>query len=558
MGALDQPKGQQPPAGKYEEPLEDAAIPEIEFDAPTVYSSHPILGFLQWVCSWVVPGLGMFSEAYFIFSVGNLKDLFTQEYPKCWKTHKTCPQNLLDSVSYSQIAGIILGMIILSFFADRLGRKVGSITTATIMLVGGILLTASKSNTDKGVFVMYVICQAIFGFGVGGEYPIAASSAAERAQSQKAMVHRRGETVVLVFSMQGWGNLVNTLVILICLLAWGQEGPTYNAGRLDAVWRLSTGLGLIPILFMLYWRIFRLRESSVWTGKREKLRKDGVGTAFTAEKLWALTAVYWHRLVGTGMGWFVWDFAFYGNKLFQGTFIKIITPKAGLVTLLEWTLLNSAVALVGYYFAAFTVDKRWMGRTRMQVMGFTMMFILFLCCAAGYEKLLLPGNIHAFQFLYYLSSFFGQWGPNATTWLLAGELYPTEVRALGHGISAALGKAGALVAGFVFNAVSNQTKFYISAFCGLAGVVVTLAFIPDLTGMDLREGDRYWLDTIEGRHDEYQGEAVNPRHLSMFERYVLRRGRRYNPEAEAARRAQANIKLPSAPKTAEMAEKGGI
>ena len=64
----------------------------------------------------------------------------------------------------------------------------------------------------------------------------------------------------------------------------------------------------------------------------------------------------------------MWDFAFYGNKLFQSTFIGIITGgHASLITTLEWTLLNSAVALVGYYFAAFTVDCRWMGRKRMQV-----------------------------------------------------------------------------------------------------------------------------------------------------------------------------------------------
>lgn len=41
--------------------------------------------------------------------------------------------------------------------------------------------------------------------------------------------------------------------------------------------------------------------------------------------------------------------------------------------MLEWTLLNSTVALVGYYFAAFTIDRPWMGRTRMQSMGFAWM-----------------------------------------------------------------------------------------------------------------------------------------------------------------------------------------
>ena len=34
---------------------------------------------------------------------------------------------------------------------------------------------------------------------------------------------------------------------------------------------------------------------------------------------------------------------------------------------LGWTLVNSTVALAGYYFSAFTVDKPYMGRRRLQV-----------------------------------------------------------------------------------------------------------------------------------------------------------------------------------------------
>ena len=57
----------------------------------------------------------------------------------------------------------------------------------------------------------------------------------------------------------------------------------------------------------------------------------------------------------------------YGNKLFQSDFIGIIQPGTSLIGLLQFNLLNSSVALVGYYAAAFTIDKTWMGRRRMQV-----------------------------------------------------------------------------------------------------------------------------------------------------------------------------------------------
>ena len=35
--------------------------------------------------SWMVPGLGMFNESYYIFSVGNVKPIWREQYPKCWK-----------------------------------------------------------------------------------------------------------------------------------------------------------------------------------------------------------------------------------------------------------------------------------------------------------------------------------------------------------------------------------------------------------------------------------------------------------------------------------------
>jgi len=60
-------------------------------------------------------------------------------------------------------------------------------------------------------------------------------------------------------------------------------------------------------------------------------------------------------------------------------------------------------------------------------------------------------------------------------------------------------QAGALVAGVVFALTSDKGKFYISAFCGLAGVLCTFLFIPDITGLDLREGDRRWIKTVEGK-----------------------------------------------------------
>ena len=55
------------------------------------------------------------------------------------------------------------------------------------------------------------------------------------------------------------------------------------------------------------------------------------------------------------------------------------------------------------------------------------------------------------------------------------------------------------MAGVVFALTSDRGKFYISAACGLAGMLCTFLFIPDITGLDLREGDRRWIKNIEGK-----------------------------------------------------------
>jgi hypothetical protein len=79
---------------------------------------------------------------------------------------------------------------------------------------------------------------------------------------------------------------------------------------------------------------------------------------------------------------------------------------------MKWTVLNSAVALCGYWAAAALVDKKWYGRLRMQSNGFFMMFVLFITCGLAFPWLTASAQgLRVFQFLYFLSSFWNQVGP---------------------------------------------------------------------------------------------------------------------------------------------------
>jgi hypothetical protein len=39
-----------------------------------------LAAFFFWVKSWALPGIGMFCESYFIFSIGNITPIFQETY----------------------------------------------------------------------------------------------------------------------------------------------------------------------------------------------------------------------------------------------------------------------------------------------------------------------------------------------------------------------------------------------------------------------------------------------------------------------------------------------
>lgn len=72
---------------------------------------------------------------------------------------QTCGKTITQIPDYIQIVGIILGMCTLGYLGDKIGRKWGSVFTASIMLVGAILLTATDAPTDRGFVIFYIIAQ---------------------------------------------------------------------------------------------------------------------------------------------------------------------------------------------------------------------------------------------------------------------------------------------------------------------------------------------------------------------------------------------------------------
>ena len=226
-----------------------------------------------------------------------------------------------------------VGMLVLGASADWLGRKWGSRATITIMFVGAIFLSSSAGSATAWLSV-FATGLCTFGFGVGGEYPVASASAAEKAEGNPALRKRRGEIVVMTFSMQGVGSLVNVLVIIIFYAATGATGAVISGSDAEWIWRGQFVLGTIMVLVFVYYRWVHLKESKVWEKDRkivdkEQKREEEANPKMNA-RLNAYLCImkrYWSRLLISCGAWVLNDFAFYGSKLFMSVSIMNILFK---------------------------------------------------------------------------------------------------------------------------------------------------------------------------------------------------------------------------------------
>lgn len=76
--------------------------------------------------------------------------------------------------------------------------------------------------------------------------------------------------------------------------------------------------------------------------------------------------------------------------------------------------------------------------------------------------------------------------------------------------------------------------------CAQAGLVLTILFVPNIMTLDLREGDRRFDALMAGTPEAYTGDAVHPKNLSLFEKW-LGYGRYYDATADEHRRKEEGI-----------------
>jgi MFS transporter, PHS family, inorganic phosphate transporter len=434
----------------------------------------------------VVSGMGFFTDAYDLFVIGIASTLISKEW------HLGTGQ--LSVLNAVMLGAAFLGAIVFGRVADVLGRKKVYWIVAALMVVAAIGSALSPS------YWVLIGFRFVLGLGVGGDYPVSAVLMTEYANRQD-----RGKLVGLVFSAQALGLLVGP-VIALGLLGGG-------AGS-NVTWRVLLGLGAVPAAAVVYLRRTMPespRYAAQVAGQGEQARAQladftgglvpasavpaGTGSASVAAApvparlgLRAFLASRRFRvlLAGTAGCWFLLDYAYYGNTISAPQIIGLIAPGASSTKTIAIQLAIFAIAAVpGYALAIARMDR--IGHRKLQLIGFVMMGVCFAVIAA------VPGMTTAvapFLIVYGVSYFFTEFGPNVTTFVLPGEVFPVSVRATGHGIAAGTGKFGAFVGVFLFPVLNSSLglrgTLALTAGVSALGALLTLV-LPEPAGRSLEE-----------------------------------------------------------------------
>ncbi|KAG6919872.1 hypothetical protein DXG01_015580 [Tephrocybe rancida] len=125
------------------------------------------------------------------------------------------------------------------------------LTSSGIILVFSGLSAASsgaKGNTS-GLLNMLITTRFFLGIGLGAEYPCGSVSAAEQSEEKvigKNAWHRW--LALATNTMVDFGLVIAAFTPLVLFWIFGND-------HLQAVWRLSLGLGIVPALMVFLWRL---------------------------------------------------------------------------------------------------------------------------------------------------------------------------------------------------------------------------------------------------------------------------------------------------------------
>ncbi|PKY11162.1 MFS transporter [Acidithiobacillus marinus] len=424
------------------------------------------------------------------------------------------PASSVGMMAAMLMGGTVIGALLGGHLADRWGRKPIMISDMIVLMAAATLAAFAPNAT--------ILTQAelLVGIGVGMDFPVASSYLAEFMPQGK-----RGRMMAASIAIQSIGMLSGAALAIL----WLQHA---HSG--DETWRWLLAAEILVVFPYLIGRL-SLPESVRWCmghGRNaeaasilmriapdkkmqlQQLAKNlgrkkhhvaktspghhlGLATLFSPE--------YRRRTLLVTLPWFFMDVATYGIGLFTTILLGSLQDNPLAVSSTLSRDLGNALdsgkvdffLLLGSLLSLWVIPK--LGRIHMQLIGFIGMILgMGLLLDAALHK---QGTVNMHYSLtlagFMLFNLFMTMGPNATTFILPTEMYPTQVRAFGAGFAAAVAKIGATISVFLLPLI--QAHWGISA-------VLALMILVSLLGLGFT-----WIFQVQGHGktlEEHHGPEV--------------------------------------------------
>ncbi len=435
---------------------------------------------------WFLSAMGIFMDGYDLFIISVVLPLLIKEF------HLS--PLVQGAVASAAIVGMIFGATIGGRLTDRFGRKSIYILDLVIFIV---FTLASAFATEISLLILF---RFLLGLGIGADYPICASYVSEFMP-----VRLRGKMLIGAFIFQAIGIITAAITGLFILELTPEE----------TAWRWMLASGAVPAILVL---IFRLRvfESPLWQlahGKiKEAIHSISQLTGIGEEKLDELYRTtpfepivnhmgflelfkpkYIRQTILSSIPWFLMDIATYAVGIFTPIILAAIVhehPVQSIATIFS-SVAGAAFLdiflVIGLLFNIFLIEK-W-GRIKLQTIGFAGMafgLILLVIASRDYPQPTNPLFVFAGFIVFNLLM---NMGPNATTFTIPAEVFPTKLRATGHGFAAGCAKVGAFIGIFFLPILQESlgllTTLLLLALISMLGLFFTVTFRIETQGKAL-------------------------------------------------------------------------
>jgi len=313
----------------------------------------------------------------------------------------------------------------------------------------------------------------LVGIGIGAEYPCGSVSAAEQTEEEGIAKNAQHRWLALATNtMIDVGFVIGAFVPLVLYWIFGDK-------HLRAVWRLSLGLGVVPALAVLLWRL-RMTEPTSY--KKNSMKSVRIPYYLIIKR-------YWKGLFGISLAWFIYDFITYPFGIYSSTITDVVVGEnTSLAVVFGWSVVINLFYIPGTVIGAFVID--YLGPKTTIITGLLAQAVVGFIMSGLYTRI--SQHIAAFAVVYGIFLSIGEFGPGNCLGVLAAKSSPTAVRGQYYGIAGAIGKVGAFVGTYCWQSIVSDFggasslkgttgPFWVASGLAIVSAIVIFLFVKPLS-----------------------------------------------------------------------------